>query len=57
MSERAGTILREDMEQMGPIRQRDVSDAQGKIVTLTKELADKGEVMIADENGTDELVY
>jgi hypothetical protein len=26
-------------------------------VTLTKELADKGEVMIADENGTDELVY
>ena len=57
MSERAGTILKEDMEQMGPIRQRDVSDAQGKIVNLTKELADRGEVMIADENGTDELVY
>jgi len=57
MSERAGKILSEDMEQMGPIRQRDVSEAQGKIVNLTKELADKGELMIADENGTDELVY
>ena len=57
MSERAGTILREDMEQMGPIRQRDVSDAQSKVVTLAKDLADKGELMIADENGTDELVY
>lgn len=57
MSERAGKILSEDMEQMGPIRQRDVNDAQGKIVILTKELADKGELMIADENGTDELVY
>ena len=57
MSERAGTILKEDMEQMGPIRQRDVSEAQGKIVNLTKDLADKGELMIADENGTDELVY
>jgi len=57
MSERAGTILREDMEQMGPIRQRDVSEAQGKIVNVAKDLADKGELMIADENGTDELVY
>ena len=57
MSERAGTLLREDMEQMGPIRQRDVSEAQGKIVNVAKDLADKGELMIADENGTDELVY
>ena len=57
MSERAGKILREDMEQMGPIRLRDVDEAQGKIVILTKELADKGEVGIADEGGSDELVY
>jgi len=57
MSERAGKILREDMEAMGPVRLRDVEEAQGKIVTLTKELSDKGEVVIADEGGGDELVY
>ena len=42
---------------MGPVRLRDVDESQGKIVTLTKELADKGEVIIADEGGSDELVY
>jgi flagellar motor switch protein FliG len=39
------------------VRLRDVDEAQGKIVTLTKELSDKGEVVIADEGGSDELVY
>lgn len=58
MSERAGKILREDMEAMGPVRLRDVDEAQVAIVNVAKELADKGELMIADASEEeDELVY
>lgn len=58
MSERAGKILREDMEAMGPVRLRDVDEAQVEIVNVAKELADKGELMIADGgDDEDELVY
>ncbi len=57
MSERAGKILREDMEAMGPVRLREVDDAQSEIVSLAKQLADKGEIIIAEGGGDDELVY
>jgi flagellar motor switch protein FliG len=57
MSERAGKILREDMEAMGPVRLRDVDEAQAYLVTTAKELAAKGEIIIADAKGEDELVY
>ncbi len=57
MSERAGKILREDMEAMGPVRLRDVDDAQADIVTVAKDLSDKGDIVIADPTGEDEMVY
>ena len=57
MSERAGKMLREDMAAMGPVRLRDVDDAQLAIVTMAKELAARGEIVIADKKGEDELVY
>lgn len=57
MSERAGKILREDMEAMGPVRLRDVDDSQMQMVNVAKELAAKGEIMLADNKGDDELVY
>jgi flagellar motor switch protein FliG len=57
MSERAGKILREDMEAMGPVRLRDVDEAQMEMVNLTKDLAAKGEIMLADSGGEDELIY
>lgn len=57
MSERAGKILREDMEAMGPVRLREVDDAQGEMVTLAKELSAKGEIVISEGKGEDELVY
>jgi flagellar motor switch protein FliG len=57
MSERAGKILREDMEAMGPVRLRDVDEAQQYIVQTAKQLANKGEIVIADNKGDDELVY
>ena len=57
MSERAGKILREDIEALGPVRLKDVDEAQSYIVNTAKELAAKGEIMISDNKGDDELVY
>jgi len=57
MSERAGKILKEDMEAMGPVRLKDVDDAQMRMVNVAKDLANKGEIMIASKQGEDELVY
>ncbi len=57
MSERAAKILREDMEALGPVRLKDVDEAQMEIVNVAKDLADKGEIMLADGGGDDELVY
>jgi len=57
MSERAGKILKEDMEAMGPVRLKDVDEAQMRMVNVAKDLANKGEIMIASKQGEDELVY
>ncbi len=57
MSERAAKIMREDMQAMGPVRLRDVDEAQMLLVTLAKDLAASGEIIIADTKGEDELVY
>ena len=57
MSERAGKILREDMEAMGPVRLKDVDEAQMRMVNVAKDLANKGEIMIAGGSAEDELVY
>ena len=57
MSERAGKIMREDMDALGPVRLRDVDEAQGALVTTAKDLADRGEIVIADSKGEDELIY
>lgn len=57
MSERAGKILKEDMEVMGPVRLRDVDEAQMMMVNIAKDLSARGEIMLADNSGDDELVY
>ncbi|MGF1608437.1 MAG: flagellar motor switch protein FliG [Kiloniellales bacterium] len=57
MSERAAKIMKEDMQAMGPVRLRDVDEAQMYMVQLAKELAANGEIVIADSKGEDELVY
>lgn len=57
MSERAGKLLREDMESMGPVRLKDVDEAQTLMVNTAKELAAEGEIMLADSSGEDELIY
>jgi flagellar motor switch protein FliG len=57
MSERAAKILREDMEAMGPVRLRDVDESQMEMVNVAKDLAARGEIMLADNKGEDELIY
>ncbi len=57
MSERAAKIMKEEMESMGPVRLKDVDEAQMYIVNIAKDLANKGEIVIADAGGEDQLVY
>lgn len=57
MSERASKILKEDMDAMGPVRLKDVDEAQMYIVNIAKDMASKGEIVIADASGEDQLVY
>ena len=58
MSERAAKIMREDMETMGPVRLREVEQAQMAMVQVAKDLANKGEIVLVGAGGDDdELVY
>ena len=58
MSERAAKIMREDMETMGPVRLREVEQAQMTMVQSAKDLANKGEIVLVGAGGDDdELVY
>ncbi|MCG8445480.1 MAG: flagellar motor switch protein FliG [Hyphomicrobiales bacterium] len=57
LSSRAVKMLQEDMEVMGPVRLRDVDDAQSHMINLAKDLAARGEIMIAKKSSDDELVY
>jgi flagellar motor switch protein FliG len=58
MSERAAKIMREDMESMGPVRLREVEQAQMAMVQVAKDLANKGEIVLVGAGGDDdELVY
>jgi len=57
MSERAAKIMRDDMESMGPVRLKDVDSAQMSMVQIAKDLAAKGEIMLAGQGGDDELIY
>ena len=57
MSTRAGKILKEDMEAMGPLRLREVEEAQQYVVTSAKDLAANNEIVISEGKDSDELVY
>lgn len=57
MSGRAAKMLSDDMEAMGPVRLKEVDEAQAALVNLTKDLAARGEIRISKSKGEDELVY
>jgi flagellar motor switch protein FliG len=51
MSERAGEMLKEEMEDMGPVRMKEVTDAQQNITTIIQEMEARGEIIIAGRRG------
>ena len=57
MSERAGKMMREDMEAMGAVRLKDVDEAQAGVVSTAKALADAGEIVISTGDEESELIY
>ncbi len=56
LSERAAKMLRDDIENLGPVKLRDVDEAQAGIVAMAKELAASGSIEIS-EGKDEELVY
>lgn len=56
MSERAAKIMKEDMASMGPVRLKDVEEAQQAIVNVAKDLEDRGEITIASDNEEDQMI-
>ncbi|HWE73816.1 MAG TPA: flagellar motor switch protein FliG [Stellaceae bacterium] len=57
MSERASKLLKEEIAAMGPVRLKDVEEAQSSLVSVAKDLAARGEIIISDGSAEDELVY
>ena len=56
MSERAGKMMKEDMDAMGAVRRKEVEDAQVAIVQTTKTLGDQGEIMLSSGGGENEMI-
>ena len=56
MSARASKLLRDDMDTMGPVRLKDVDEAQGRMVSTAKDLAAKGEILIMKSKADDQMV-
>jgi flagellar motor switch protein FliG len=57
MSTRAAKMLVDDMQALGPVRLREVDEAQSQLVNLAKDLAAKGEIMISKGRSDEELIY
>jgi flagellar motor switch protein FliG len=57
MSTRGAKMLVDDMQAMGPVRLRDVDEAQTLLVNIAKDLAAKGDILISKSRGDDELIY
>ena len=55
LSSRLASMIKEDMEYMGPVRLKDVEDAQQKIVNIIRKLEDSGEIVIS-RGGGDEII-
>ena len=53
MSERAGEMLKEEIEDMGPVRMKEVTDSQQNITNIIQEMETKGELIIAGRRGDD----
>ncbi len=56
LSKRLASMIQEEIEFMGPVRLKDVEEAQQKIVTVIRQLEDAGEIIVARGGGDDIIV-
>jgi flagellar motor switch protein FliG len=56
MSQRMAETFKEELEIMGPVRLRDVEEAQTRIVSIIRRLEEAGEIIIARGGGDDVIV-
>jgi flagellar motor switch protein FliG len=56
MSSRAGEMIKEEMEYMGPVRLKDVEEVQQKIVDTVRRLEEDGEIIISGRGGEEDVV-
>ena len=56
MSKRAAEMLREEIEYMGPVKIRDVEEAQQKVVNVIRVLEEKGEIVVSRGQGDEMIV-
>ena len=56
MSSRAGEMIKEDMQYMGPVRLKDVEEVQQRIVDVIRRLEEDGEIVISGRGGEEEIV-
>jgi flagellar motor switch protein FliG len=56
MSARSGKMLKDDMDAMGPVRLKDVDDAQSRVVAVAKDLAAKGEIVITKTKADEQMI-
>ena len=57
MSERAATLLHDDMAALGPVRVKEVGEAQRAIIDLAKDLAARGEIVLSGRGGDDDMIF
>src|ERR1700712_2231068 len=56
MSARSGKLLKDDMEAMGPVRLKDVDDAQSRLVSAAKDMAARGEIVLNKGKADEEMI-
>ncbi len=56
MTQRAATVFLDEMSSLGPIRLKEVDEAQQRIIAIAKGLADKGEIVIAKSGNEDDMI-
>lgn len=56
MSERASQLLKEDLELLGPVRLKEVEDAQRRIIEVIKQLEDEGEIFVTGRGKEDDII-
>lgn len=56
VSERVATLIKEEMEFMGPTRLSDVEAAQGRIVEAVRRLEEEGQIIIAGRGGKEDII-